>query len=87
MELELKPSPKIKVTFEGQSYDLARPDMRARIAFEKLLKSSAEKSDVSPNEMVVDLIASCGIPKEVLLGMEEELLNQIFDALAPKKKA
>lgn len=85
MELELKASPTIKVKYEGKSYDLSKPNMAARIEFEKAFKKM-ETSEESPNELVVNLIAACGIPKKILLSMEEDLLNQIFEALAPKKK-
>lgn len=85
MELQLKASPKLKVVYEEKEYFLGIPNMGQRIELEKKLKE-VSTSGASANEVLIDFISGCGIPKDVLMGMEEELIDQLVQALAPKKK-
>lgn len=84
MELELKGTPKIRATYEGKEYFLQKPKLGQALKLESILKEAEAAG--AQNAAIVDFIAECGLPKEVLLGMEVDLLDQIVQALLPIKK-
>lgn len=84
MDLELKGSPKLRVVYEGKDYMLSKPTLGDALKLESDLKSF--ESSGGQNAVIVDFIAARGLPKDVLLTFEVEMLEQVVQALLPSKK-
>lgn len=79
MELILKPADKIKVIFDEKEYFLSKPTMRQARKLEEGLKNS-------PNQAMIELIVGCGLPEEVVMDLDLDLLAEVIEALIPTKK-
>lgn len=84
MALELK-SPKVEVTYEGKEYVLSKPKLGMSEAYGRAVKET-EKLGESSLPHLVELLEKCGLPKEVTMDLDMDLLDQLVSALMPKKK-
>lgn len=84
-EIQLNPSVKVKIMFEGAEYIAARPNMGAAIELEAKL-SSAKTSGTHQTQFVLDFLTRCGLPMDLLTKLDSEQVEQIVNALTPAKK-
>lgn len=70
----------LKVIFEGQEYNLRKPALSA------IMSMDDEADDKARVTRMVDIIVDCGMPKDVVLGLDSELLGELIGALQAEKK-
>lgn len=78
MELNLSRK-KVKVNFEGQTYEVLAPSNAQAKAF-------AEGEEVGI-EKTINLLDQLGLPANVAWSMDTEALTIIIEALTPQKKS
>lgn len=78
MELNLSRK-KIKVNFDGASYDVLAPSNAQIKAF--------SESDAGDLQKTVEMLAQLGLPESVCWEMDIESLQKIVEALTPQKKS
>jgi len=86
MQLVLKKPPRLSVVYEGQTYELSKPTLGDSVEFEILLEE-AKVSGKKSVELMVSFLEARGLPRAASLTMEGELIQEVVDALMPKKKA
>tara|TARA_Y100001937_G_C7090726_1_gene317595 strand:+ start:705 stop:950 length:246 start_codon:yes stop_codon:yes gene_type:complete len=77
-ELELN-SQILVVKHDGHKYELNYPKVKQQQGFAKAQKEKGE------DEALLDLLADCGLPKDVAVNMEMWMLNKIVLAFYEKK--
>lgn len=83
MDLQLKRT-KYKVTIYDKVFELRRPTVEEYQRFTK--EVSAGLTEGTALDKMTDVLVSCGIPKEELLKMEMEDLNELFTFVMGSKK-
>ena len=83
--VELKPSVKIVVVFEGKEYPLKRPKMGTALEMEEQV-AEARASGKGGTRLIRDMIVKAGMPAEVVDELDGEQIEQIVEALKPQKK-
>ncbi len=78
MELELKRPEKVRIKLDGVVYELSKIKVGEAVGM-----SEAVKDD--PKAVIAFMVGK-GMPEDVVAGLEAELLEQILEALHPKKK-
>ncbi len=81
MDLELKRPEKLRVKLDGETYELKRLTVKEVFAIEGKFKEE------SNGNFLVGFLTDRGMPEDVVLGLEVELLEEIVENLKPKKKA
>lgn len=81
MDLELKRPEKLRVKLDGATYELNRLTVKEVFAIEGKFKEE------SNGNFLVGFLTDRGMPEDVVLGLEVELLEEIVENLKPKKKA
>lgn len=81
--MDLKRTQK-SITWEGVSYTLSRPKLKQFLAFGK--KNEAAESDMEKTDLLLDLFAECGLPRDVSEEMEPEHIEKISEELLGSKK-
>jgi hypothetical protein len=75
----------VKVIWEGTEYLLRKPTLGRALELERQVQSSSGK-EVSELQNVMDFLIESGLPRDVLLELDVEALEQVFLALMPSKK-
>ncbi len=83
--LDLKPQPKLVLSFEGVDYPVIRPPLGVIADFEDKL-DAAKDTKRGVVRMLMGFISDCGLPAEVVAKLDGEGLEQIMTFLTPGKK-
>ena len=67
----------------GEEFKLKRPTVSEQEEYGKKIEKCEEENKA---EMLLDLLAKCGLPKNVSSEMESDHLMQVVEALMPTKK-
>lgn len=86
MELKLKNSAPIKVIYEGQEYFLKKPSLGQALALEQAMETAREEN-TSVTQVLIEFLVGQGLPKEVLLSLDAEMLEILVEGMMPKKKS
>lgn len=73
----------IKANIYGTVYELRRPTVAESQDYGKVAN---EKDDEKATEHLLELLAKCGLPKEIAREMEADHLVSLIESLMPKKK-
>lgn len=85
MKLELKPSPQLVVSFEGQDHVMFRPKLGVVLEFENKMEA-AQDTGTCGSKLVVDFVTRCGLPEDVVKRLDIEQLQEVVGALGASKK-
>ncbi len=83
--LELKPQPKLTLSFEGVDYPMVRPPLGVVADFEDKL-DVAKKTKKGVVRLLMTFVSDCGLPATVVDKIDGEGLEAIMDFLTPGKK-
>lgn len=87
MKHVVKPSTRLVVEIEGKDYQLRRPNLGALIDFEQNLEIARESNKAGKvYNVLLDLVVSCGLPKDVALSLEDDQLKDLIDGMNTAKK-
>ena len=73
----------LKVLFEEKEYILTRPKMGRVFHFEQVIEKAEPMVRLKET---LDLLESCGLPRDIAENMDAELVLEVLDALKPGKK-
>jgi len=74
----------IKLKIYGEEFDLRKPNLKEAIDYQKKLQGMNEDSDAS--EQMLEMLESCGLPKDFALSMEPDHVLLVMEKLVPPKK-
>jgi len=84
-EVKLVRPSKIKVILDGEQYEFRKPKIGEQLDLEKRVKEAKDGvGDLSA--IYIDFFEQCGLPREMILGLETDLLVELAHALEPEKK-
>ncbi len=86
MEFKVKDAGKIMVTAGEANYEIKTPRMFHQLDLEKRLKNT-DGGEHSSALVMIDWVASLGMPREVLLDMEQATFLELFNAILGVKKS
>ncbi len=82
--LELKPKAKLTLNVGGVDYALTRPTVGAAIELEEAIEKAGEKK--GGIRIIRDFIVTCGLPENIVKGLDAEDLKAVSEFLMPTKK-
>lgn len=82
---QINPTKKIVIVFEGKEYHCNRPKIGSVIDMEKAVQDASETGQ-GGTQLILDFIAKCGLPQEVVRELDDEQLEQVMTILTPAKK-
>lgn len=85
MKIEINPKQKIIVILEAQEYVLTKPTLGMQEDYEERL-SVAKESGKGGIKVMIQFIAECGLPSEVVRKLDADELDAVMKALTPAKK-
>jgi len=85
MKVQINPSQKIVVVFGEVEYTMTKPKLGVALDLEEKLES-AKKSGKGATRLVMEYIAKCGLPEDVIKDLDSDQLEAVMGALTPSKK-
>jgi very-short-patch-repair endonuclease len=74
---------KIVVELDGKQYELNKPTVMQKQEYIKQLTSATDSN--SQVQLLIDFVSSLGMPKEVILNMDEDVFMDLFEFINKKK--
>lgn len=85
-ELVLKPRSEIKVIYGDAFYMIRKPNLGRLAQFDDELNEAKNKSAKAAYDVMASFLEDLGLPKEVVLELDGDALEEITKALSSKKK-
>jgi hypothetical protein len=86
VEISLNGAKKFKVMVNGTSFDIDAPKVKHQRALEESV-FNAGKSGAPVLGIIIDFLATTGLPKEVVEDLSEEQITELVEGLKAKKKS
>ena len=85
MDVKIEAPRKFRVQIGEQIYEITKPKMAHQVKLEGLIKRAQQDSS-SLLEPMIDYVSELGLPKEVILEMEQDDFTLLVEKLSGSKK-
>lgn len=85
MKLEVAPSARIVIVFNGAEYPMHKPKLGALRVLEAKI-AQAKESGQGAISVIADHLVACGLPAEVVEELDDDQAEAVMKALSASKK-
>lgn len=85
MELVINEQPKIKITYNGQTYEIDQPTVAIQMELQDKLEE-CKKLNIAPFKAMVEWAMALGMPKEVTMKLSLKTFQDIIEFVSDTSK-